>query len=225
MVGFEISTTPPQPPPSESEAVKSTSLESLLKRRAGRMVVKSICWAAVIAETAVIIANQTRKWTWSPQILSSLVFTNHDSPNSIRCTPLYLIGTSLVMLGGYIRYRCYKEMGKMFTFEMCIRRDHELVTSGPYSIVRHPAYTGTLCTCVGMLTWQLSPGSWVRECGALSSVLGQIAFWTYLTLVSTICSGLMLRMSKEEEALKSKFGKAWEEWAERVRYKLVPGLY
>ena len=39
----------------------------------------------------------------------------------------------------------------MFTFEMSIRKDHMLITSGPYGVVRHPGYTGFLLVVIGML--------------------------------------------------------------------------
>jgi len=57
----------------------------------------------------------------------------------------------MVTLGGLIRLECYRQLGTMFTFEMSIRKDHMLVTSGPYGIVRHPGYTGILLVISGML--------------------------------------------------------------------------
>lgn len=54
---------------------------------------------------------------------------------------------------------------------------------------------------------------------------GQALCWTYFILVSTICGGLVSRMSKEDEALRRIFGKTWEIWARDVPYKLIPGLY
>jgi len=223
MVGLQVATTPPNPPPSQTESALSTKLEGVLKQRAGQTTVKAICWTAALAEAAVIVANHVRQSSISRPIISSLVLKN--SPDRIRPTPLFFLGTFLTVLGGYIRYKCYKEMGRMFTFEMSIRRDHRLVTSGPYSIVRHPGYTGILCTVTGFVLWNLSSGSWARECGALMSKPGQLAFWTYSVLVSVICGGLISRMFKEDEALHGTFGEAWEVWARAVPYKLVPGIY
>ena len=56
----------------------------------------------------------------------------------------------MASLGGLIRYKCYRALGTMFTFEMSIRKDHMLVTSGPYSIVRHPGYTGIFLVVIGI---------------------------------------------------------------------------
>jgi len=49
----------------------------------------------------------------------------------------------------------------MFTFEMSIRKEHILVTSGPYGVVRHPGYTGALLAIGGMLLLHASEVSFV----------------------------------------------------------------
>lgn len=109
----------------------------------------------------VIVLNHVHRTDLSRSILSLLVLKN--DPDKIRATPLFFLGTLLTGLGGYIRYKCYKEMGTMFTFEMCIRREHRLVTSGPYGIVRHPGYTGILCAVTGVVLWSLSTVSTVHD--------------------------------------------------------------
>ena len=37
--------------------------------------------------------------------------------------------------------------------------------------------------------------------------------------------GLLLRMSKEDEALQKVFGDEWDEWARSVPYSLIPGIF
>ena len=59
----------------------------------------------------------------------------------------------MTALGGYIRWACYRALGRLFTFEMSIRDNHELVTDGPYGWVRHPAYTGILLIVAGVVLW------------------------------------------------------------------------
>ena len=39
-----------------------------------------------------------------------------------------------------------------------MQREHKLVTSGPYSVIRHSAYTGFALAVVGMLMSQMLPG-------------------------------------------------------------------
>jgi len=45
------------------------------------------------------------------------------------------------------------------------------------------------------------------------------------TLVVIIIFGLFRRISQEDEALHQLAGKKWEDWAQRVPYKLVPFIY
>src|SRR6516164_1744801 len=102
-----------------------------------------------MAEVAVILASHTPDWRVPRNILSWLV--TKGSPERIQPSPLFFLGTTLATLGGYIRYRCYQELGQLYTFEMSIRKDHNLVKTGPYSIVRHPGYAGVLFTAMGMI--------------------------------------------------------------------------
>ncbi|KAF9461328.1 hypothetical protein BDZ94DRAFT_1168008 [Collybia nuda] len=222
MVGLQITCTPPHPPPSPDEKAASTRLEVIMKQRSGPFAVGSICWAAAIAEAAVIVASHMPNSVLSRNILSTLVVKG--AAEKIKISPLFILGTFLTGLGGFIRYSCYRELGRLFTFEMSIRKDHRLITSGPYSIVRHPGYTGAVLTVIGIICWHACSGSWARECGVFSTKTGKGAAGLYLTLASMITTGLMARMSKEDEALRKTFGQDWIEWATKVPYKLIPGI-
>lgn len=145
--------------------------------------------------------------------------------------------------GGYIRWSCYRTLGRFFTFEMSICNDHKLVTDGPYAWVRHPGYTGVLLTFIGQAIWlgtkvwiplddksipDTEPrrqGSYARECGVFSSSIGRGAALIHASVAVTVFSALLARMSKEDEALGKKFGKQWDEWSQRVPCKLIPWLF
>ncbi|SPO38694.1 uncharacterized protein PSFLO_04173 [Pseudozyma flocculosa] len=43
--------------------------------------------------------------------------------------------------GGWLRLRCYRELGRFFTFAIGIRKEHKVIQTGPYRYVRHPSYT------------------------------------------------------------------------------------
>ena len=126
-----------------------------------------ICWSATLAEIAVILASQNPSTPLSRNILSRLGGFSNTNPNStflfgrsgsgswrqIRPTLSFFLGTLMTALGGYIRWACYRALGRLFTFEMSIRDNHELVTDGPYGWVRHPAYTGILLIVAGVVLW------------------------------------------------------------------------
>jgi protein-S-isoprenylcysteine O-methyltransferase Ste14 len=145
-----------------------------------------------------------------------------DAASKIRLTPLFLLGWVSALIGVIIRYHCYSAMGTLFTFDLSIRKDHKLITSGPYSIVRHPGYSGSIFAVVGVVITHLSNGSWVMECsGLMWWVLESIWIAAVLALLPLIGP----RSKKEDNMLKKEFGKQWEEWAMNVPYRLFPGIY
>ncbi|EIM85140.1 uncharacterized protein STEHIDRAFT_158832 [Stereum hirsutum FP-91666 SS1] len=149
---------------------------------------------------------------------------------SIRASTPFILGWLLVV-GGTIRIICYRTLGRHFTFELAVRDQHRLVTSFPYSLVRHPAYIGTFCGFVGMAICLVSPGSWVAEQGWFNH--GQSAgVWiarmyalTFVVWEVAVYAWLMKRMESEEKMLKKEFGKEWEEWASRVKWKMIPSVF
>ncbi|KAG7098888.1 hypothetical protein E1B28_000788 [Marasmius oreades] len=223
MVGLDITITPPHPPPLKDEEAPSTSWEVLVKLRCGPTLVKIICWFAAFSELIVISAALVPSCNLSRQILGLL--GGKESVDFIHASPLCIMGTALAALGGMIRYSCYRELGDLFTFEMSIKRGHRLVTTGPYSLTRHPGYTGVVCTVVGIAMLHTGPGSMARECGILESRVGMAVLCMYLGLTGFITIGLLGRMGKEDEALKEMFKEEWEGWVRRVPWKLVPGVW
>ena len=136
------------------------------------------------------------------------------------------VGLTLIVLGTWIRLMTYRHMGRFFRFEASIQKDHELIVSGPYSVVRHPAYTGFILVSVGGLPWQLSKGSWIVESGLWNSMSGKLLVVIYFGAVSFLLSSLALvRLKKEDTALRNQFGEKWDDWAKRVPYSLFPGIY
>ena len=141
-------------------------------------------------------------------------------------TPIAWFGILLMAFGTFIRLQCYEALGPLFTFDLCIKPEHRLVTSGPYSFVRHPAYLGSLCLTAGLTFAGLTRGSWISECAVGSHRTGPmivtqcawISWWIYMVGVG--CT----RAIAEDEQMRIKFGEEWERYAMKVRYWFVPGL-
>ena len=176
-----------------------------------------------IIEICIILAGTT-KTTWSKGV-TTLLLPNGRHPDCIKLTPTTTFAMVLVLLGTAIRYWCYREMGKYFTFHVTLLKNHKLITTGPYSVVRHPSYTGALFVAVGKVIWYTARGSWLRE----SMIYQMKLSWLFITPVmfSLIFIGLVAiprRMPVEDAILKKEFGKDWDEWAKAVPYRLIPGV-
>jgi protein-S-isoprenylcysteine O-methyltransferase Ste14 len=94
-------------------------------------------------------------------------------------------------------------LGRWFSASFGIKPGHELVTRGPYAIVRHPIYTGVLVLGLGV---SIAYDSWL-------SVGFVLLFAVPFTLHTAI----------EEQMLAKHFGEAWRDYVSRVP-RLVPGL-
>lgn len=110
-----------------------------------------------MGEIGVVLALQMPRAPHVRTVLAELCA--EGQPQNIRATPLFFLGVLVTTVGAYIRWLCYRALGKMFTFEMSIRRDHRLIVDGPYSLVRHPGYTGILMTVTGIVMMYASPVS------------------------------------------------------------------
>jgi protein-S-isoprenylcysteine O-methyltransferase Ste14 len=95
-------------------------------------------------------------------------------------------------------------LGKQFSIYVTLQDDHRLVTDGPYSIMRHPRYSGIVLWTFGLALIFLSlPGLVI---GAATLV---VVLW---------------RIRDEEQLLHGEFGTEWEHYARHTK-KLLPYLY
>ena len=161
--------------------------------------------------------------TWSKGVLT-LLLPNGKHADCIKLTPTTTFATILIVLGAAIRYWCYREMGKHFTFHVTLLQNHKLVTTGPYNIIRHPSYTGGVFIYVGIMLWYTAQGSWLRESMIYQMKLAWLIIAPVL-LTTSLCLAISLgRIPVEDAILKKEFGKDWDKWAKAVPYQSFPGL-
>ena len=115
------------------------------------------------------------------------------------------LGLLVMALSLLLRYGSIRWLGPMFTRFVQVLPDHKLVTNGPYSLVRHPAYTGLLVFFIGM---GIALGDWL-------SLL-------FLIIIPPI--GIIYRIKVEEQALLEAFGEEYRVYMRRVK-GLVPFLF
>ncbi|KAF9238465.1 hypothetical protein BU15DRAFT_75163 [Melanogaster broomeanus] len=225
-------TAPNTRPPSD-ELRKQVGWELVLPRLT--ILGKTLLWSLTLAECSVLFAASDY---CAPGLSQSIIRHLVRSPNPQRAitqisslTPAFLAGSVLSIAGSLLRIHCYRALGRMFTFELSIRRDHKLITSGPYSVVRHPSYTAVIGLTLGELLCCFTRHSWVVACSGLFPSLDaeprltNVLACTWVSMVVAICMALMQRVRNEDDMLEKNFGEQWKEWVRRVPYRLVPWVY
>ncbi|KAM5544264.1 hypothetical protein V8D89_001924 [Ganoderma adspersum] len=137
-------------------------------------------------------------------------------------TPSFLTGLVVLLCGASIRLWSYHVLGSFFTFEVVIKDDHKLITSGPYSYVRHPSYTGILCLTTGAYLMHFGAGGYVAACGVEGIPALAVLGWSWR--ISSLFSFVSLyrRCGVEDGKLKGQFGLAWMRYKADVPYALIP---
>ncbi|KAJ8516042.1 hypothetical protein ONZ45_g6590 [Pleurotus djamor] len=224
MAALHVSATPPNPPPEKGREVLHTRHDRVITQGIGRLIVEAVCMAGAVAEIACILATNI-PYSGSQDLLALLCPAGIQTASRIGLSPLFFLGIFLTVAAGFIRYASYVALGPLFTFEVAILNQHRLITNGPYAYVRHPSYTGVPMTVLGIVAYHLSPGSWFRECGVSATVLGQMILLVVAVVMVLITSALVKRTWTEDALMKQNFGPEWDAWAERVPYRLIPGVY
>lgn len=111
------------------------------------------------------------------------------------------LGFFLTIAG--LAFACWARviLGRNWSGVVQLKKDHELIVRGPYSIVRHPIYTGLLLAFLGTA---LAIGAWR---GLIATAIVAVSFWRKLRL--------------EERWLCELFGEQYAAYMRRVR-ALVP---
>ena len=114
-------------------------------------------------------------------------------------------GLVLIVLGMLLRFIAIRSLGRMFTVDVTIRKDHRIKQDGLYKLVRHPSYSGSLLSFLG---FGISLNSWAS--------LGII-----FVLVT---AAMLLRIRTEEKLLLEQFGAEYENYIKKT-WRLIPGIY
>jgi protein-S-isoprenylcysteine O-methyltransferase Ste14 len=115
------------------------------------------------------------------------------------------IGALLIALCMYLCYLTFRENSYAAPVVKIQReRGHRVVSTGPYAYIRHPMYAGALLFFIGT---PLLLGSW----------------WG-LVAAPVIAAMLAVRAVLEERTLADGLP-GYRDYAERVRYRLIPGVW
>ena len=116
-----------------------------------------------------------------------------------------IAGLALLVAGTALRYWSVLTLGRFFTVTVDVGEDHELIDSGPYSVLRHPSYTGMLVVYLGI---GVALDSWLSVAAA----------------VLLPAAAVVNRILHEERMLRQQLGGSYAVYQDRTK-RLVPGLW
>lgn len=114
----------------------------------------------------------------------------------------FYIGIIIMLAGVIFRAYAIKVLGRYFTTVVAISSNQEVIQTGPYRYIRHPAYTGTLLVLLG----------------------SGIAMTNWLSLIVVVVFGLvghLIRVRVEEKLLCKSIGQPYVEYMRRTK-RFIP---
>ena len=141
-------------------------------------------------------------------LIISFLCVSQKAPFYIRemMLPAYFAKTGMLIIvfGICIRIKAVLTLKKAFTLNVQISKEQQLITSGMYKFVRHPAYTGSILSLLG-----------------LSIALKNIPAILIVAICSFVCYQIRINV---EEAVLQKYFKGYSLYKEKT-YKLFPYIY
>ena len=174
----------------------------------GMFIVAWILGAIYISSNGQETTKRRSRYDWL--VLAALIWSvMHYAPNRYLSFSLFHIawlrmaGSILLIAATVFTLWSRWVLGKMWATNAAVKKEHKLVTRGPYGITRHPIYTGVLGMILG---------------SAMSLDQGVIFLGFIMVLLF-----FMNRIRNEEQLMEMTFGEQYNRYRKRVP-QLVPGL-
>jgi protein-S-isoprenylcysteine O-methyltransferase Ste14 len=116
----------------------------------------------------------------------------------------FWIGAGIEYAGIAFALWARAHLGRLWSGTITLKEGHRLVTSGPFSLARHPIYTGAVV-------------------GALGVAIATGYVKAFIALVM-IAIGFSLKSAKEDELLAAQFGEEHRAYRKRVA-RLIPFVW
>jgi protein-S-isoprenylcysteine O-methyltransferase Ste14 len=118
---------------------------------------------------------------------------------------LKYIGLILIIAGVVVRFTAIRTLGKFFTVNLAIDNEHSLIDTGFYKYIRHPSYTGSLLSFLGLAVYFNN--------------------WICLPVILVpIITVFIFRINIEEKLLIQQPGLNYSEYIKRTK-RLIPFVY
>ena len=118
---------------------------------------------------------------------------------------IQLVGLFFLFIGVVLRLIVINNLGKYFTVDVTIKKDHQLKTDGFYKYVRHPSYAFSLLTFLGLAI-------------VLNNYIASITVFVPVFLM------FLYRISIEEQVLTEQFGQDYSNYMKKTK-RLIPFIY
>lgn len=115
------------------------------------------------------------------------------------------LGLIFLWCGVAFRVWCFHTLGRYFTLTVRASRDQPVIAVGPYRVLRHPSYAGSLLAVAG-IGWLFD--NWL----------------SLLAIVAGMTVGLVYRIRAEEGALLLNLGDRYRDYAV-TRKRLIPYIW
>ncbi len=117
----------------------------------------------------------------------------------------FFVGLPLYLMGGVlIPWTMIVNPHLETTVRIQFDRGHQVVTSGPYAVIRHPMYAAVILQSL-----------------AAPLLLGSL--WSYLPAMATICL-FVVRTALEDRTLRNELP-GYTDYAMTTRFRLLPGIW
>ncbi|KAH7131707.1 hypothetical protein B0J13DRAFT_563053 [Dactylonectria estremocensis] len=150
---------------------------------------------------------------------------NGLDPSLITWSAATSIPLAVIICAGIpLRLVAYASLGKNFTF--AITEPDDLQTTGIYSYVQHPSYTGLVLLMLGNLAL------FTRTIGVLScwisppwySIVDNVWWISTPVAVCVFLMGVWTRVKQEEDVLRNRFKTKWERWHSQTA-RFIPWVF
>ncbi|MBX6770343.1 MAG: isoprenylcysteine carboxylmethyltransferase family protein [Chloroflexi bacterium] len=118
---------------------------------------------------------------------------------------IFALGIVLMLAGVGVRWAAVRTLGRFFTRAVVIQPGQQLIQSGPYRLVRHPGYAGSLLTLLGL---GLALTNWL----------------SVVVILAVAGLGYGYRVRVEEQALCAAFGEEYIRYMRRTR-RFIPFIF
>jgi protein-S-isoprenylcysteine O-methyltransferase Ste14 len=95
-------------------------------------------------------------------------------------------------------------LGRLYSPEVTIQKNHRLITNGPYRFIRHPRYLGGMIQGIGL---SLLFRSWI----------GMVLTFLFFVII-------LFRIQDEEVLMSKEFDEEWESYCNKS-WRLIPGIF